>query len=215
MLYDFIKLPKWVMDIPFMDLTECVVLAVLLNAENVYADKKGEFFLKYEEIAEMSKLSLSQAKRVIKKLEGYNLITTIRRKRMHYKLEWDRLNSYKQEEHFRGTARPVEQTQPTHAVEEIKRVEMKEITVDDYKQDVVDVEELPTPDDDRIDFNCWVIDKAQTNLPRWIALAKNKRLIVACDEIGKFANSLSKEYYQGAYQTQIREVLGRRIRNAS
>jgi hypothetical protein len=206
------------MDIPFMDLTECVVLSVLLNAENVYADKKGEFFLKYEEIAEMSKLSLSQTKRVIKKLEGYNLITTVRRKRMHYRLEWDRLNSYKQEEQFKVTTKPAEQTQPTPAVEEVKPieiVEMKEITMDDYKQDELEVEELPTPDEDRYEFSYWVNTQAQQHLPRWVALAKNKRHVIAFDEIGKFANNLSREYYDGAYQTQIKEVLGRRIRNAS
>lgn len=213
MLYDFIKLHRWVMEIPYMDLTECVVLCVLLNAKNVYGDKNGEFFLKYEEIAEMSKLSLSQTKRVIKKLEGYNLITTVRRKRMHYRLEWDRLNTYMQEEEFKQPAKKVEQP-IVKPIEE--KIEMKEIEIDDYKQIEEDNQvELPTPDDDRLEFNCWVIDKAKDKLPRWMGLVKYKKDLVAITEIGKFANILSTEYYNGAFQPQMREVLGRRIRNAS
>lgn len=203
MLYDFIKLPRWVMEIPFLDLTECVVLSVLLSAENTYADKNGDFFLKYEEIAEMSKLSLSQTKRVIKKLEGYNLITTVRRKRMHYRLEWDRLNSYKNKQ------------TPT-STEEVKPVEtedMKKITIDTHKEETII--EVPTPDDDRYEFSCWVNTQAQEHIPRWIALVRNKKTMIALDEIVKFANSLSVKYYDGGYQKDMREVLGRRIRNAS
>ena len=214
--YDFIKLPRWVMEIPYLDLTECVVLSVLLNAESVYVDKSGEFFLKYDEIAQMSKLSLSQTKRVIKKLEGYNLITTVRRKRMHYRLEWDKLNLYNQEEQFKAAPKPAEQTQPEPAIAEVKPIEeitMKEITMDDYKQD--EVEELPTPDDDRYEFSSWVTTQAQAHFPRWIALVKNRRHIIAFDEMINFANNLSAEYYDGAYQSQIREILGRRIRNAA
>lgn len=203
MLYDFIKLHRWVMEIPHLNLTECVVLSVLLNAENVYSDKESEFFLKYEEIAQMAKISISQAKRVVKKLEEYNMITTIRKKRMHYKIEWDRLETYMKEEKS-----PKQVEQPVMIVKEMKE------TVD-HKETIEEPTNVPTPDDDRYEFNMWVMDKAKDKLPRWVTLYKHHKDNIMFSEISEFVGATSQKYYNGEYEKQMREVLGRRIRNAS
>lgn len=207
MLYDFIKLHRWVMEIPHLNLSECVVLCVLLNAENVYGNDHGEYFLKYEEIAQMSKLSLSQAKRVVKKLEEYNMITTIRKKRMHYRIEWDRLETYMQEEQFKPSPKPVEK--PIIKVKDMKEVENLNV------ETIEEITDLPNPEDDRYEFSLWVIDKAKEKVPRWIAMSRYHKETMMLSEISDFVSATSKQYFNGEYQKQMREVLGRRIRNAS
>lgn len=199
MTYDFLKLPRWIMNIPTLNLSECVVLAVLLNAEQVYG---SEFFLKYEEIAEMSKLSLRQAKTIIKRLEELGMIMTKRSKRMHYELVWNCLNQYKNNE---------PQMIVTEAVEEVIDTVTNDV---DKTMEVID-NEIPTPDTDRYDFNCWVIDQAKNKLNRWTVMFMNRNDRYATTEIIGFCDDLSDRYFNGQYKKDIRLVIARRVRNAS
>lgn len=206
MLY-YTNVPKSVYLNPDFNKTEMVLMIMMIDRENILARVKGHsFYCKVSWFSEEMGVSERHIKDCIKSLCDKGYLDIVKKGRLnHYTICWDMIEHTTASKHKTDKVPATKQVKP-----------MKEVTITTYKEEPAEEpQEIPTPDEDRIEFNCWVADKAKEKIPRWIAMVKFNKVNMMFNEVDTFVKNTSDHYFNGNYQKQMREVIGRRVRNAS
>lgn len=207
MLY-YTNVPKSIYLNPDFNKTEMVLMIMMLDREHMLARGKGNsFYCKISWFATEMGVSERHIKECIKSLCEKGYLDIVKKGRLnHYTVCWDMIEQTTASKHKTDKVASTKQVTP-----------MNEITITTYKEEPVveETHDIPTPEEDRIEFNCWVMDKAKEQIPRWIAMLKYKKDNMMINEVNTFVQNTSNHYFNGNYQRHMRELIGRRVRNAS
>lgn len=211
MLY-YTNVPKSIYLNPDFNKTEMVLMIMMLDREHILARGKGNsFYCKISWFADEMGVSERHIKDCIKSLCEKGYLDIVKKGRLnHYTVCWDMI------EHTTAFKHKTDKVAPTNS-----KPVMKPITIETFKEQEIEVEQVteeavpPTPYEDRYEFNWWVIDHAKGKIPRWMAMYKCKKDNMMIGEVNSFVDNISSQYFEGQYKMQMRDVIARRIKNAS